>query len=362
LIKDRPRVSSWRRVAWPAVVVAGILLACWSESGIGQEGWSDIADLVRAGRYAEARDLGLQRLEASDEAAPLWWRVRLETEPDAALAALREAAAIKDLPLAIRIEFVQEEAALLFARGDYQEALTCIETLRHSAREPLPGRVHLLAGMAYRALQQTQKSREAFATIPQSDPGFPWARFCLGRIALDQGETALAMRYFESAEKSESARREPALLGGLADAFRRDARPEEALALEESILERFPQSLVALQLREASDSAAEPSLPAGAAAPDPALMSEPSLDSPEIRGRFQLQLAAFSDRGRALTYLAAWQDRLPDLHIHEETGAAGQTLYKVRTGRFSSRMEAQTEARRLQSAHGLSIMIVEDDR
>ncbi|MFH1845044.1 MAG: SPOR domain-containing protein [bacterium] len=329
----------------------------------GQETPTVVSDHFAASRYDEARELSAQ-LDRRDR-EPATTRICLfclERDPENALAALRQAAEDEDISPATRIRLALEMASIEFARGRFQDCLLPLERLLAQASEALPGEVYLLAGMANHALSRTQRSREAFASVLQSDPMFPWARFYLGQIALEEDDIALALRYFESAERSPLAARLPALLVGSWEALTAAGRHDEAAAKREQLLTEFPQSLASLQLLERqrhldSDSPAGPTVvETGSTA------SERTVPAVEPSGRFSVQLAAFSDRGRALAFVATWQTTLAQIRIIQEPGAADQVLYKVRTGSFTSRPLAFTEAQRLQRQHGLEAMVVESNR
>ncbi len=324
----------------------------------GQSVWLEIADLFRQARYDEAREV-LLAPDAGEGGRPgeeLLWQLRLTTDADEAVAMTVALRRERDLSEEMRIQVAYHEATLHFARGRYQAALTPLEDLFANAHHSLPGELHLLAGLSYWALQKIQQSREAFATIKQSDLAFGWARYYLGCISLETGDVALALRYFESAQRSVSTDRWPSLLAGTWEGLRMSGRQQEAAELREHILARFPQSLAVMHIHDVLKQEVVLVAPAPALAESilPAM-----LPAVPLSGRVCLQLAAFSDRGRALAYAAVWQEALPDLRIDEEMGSSNQILYKVRYGRFVSRAQAHTEAQRLDRKHGLETIIVE---
>lgn len=336
-----------------AVLVTMLGTCVFSALGKGQE----LSGLAAAGRYDEARQLEERDLgEFQPAGENLFWQICLESDPERALAAIGKALTRRDISPDLRVRLLREVATIQFARGRYQAALEVLEDLMATAQQDLPGEVYLLAGMAYRALQKIQRSREAFASIGQREPAFPWARYYLGRIALDEGDVVLAQRYFDSASKSPLAERLPSLLAGDWEALRQQGRRDAAAGLQRRLREQFPQSLAMLQINERLERAA-----AAAEAPAPAdsLPKETAVTTPS--GRVSLQLAAFSDRGRALAYVARWQAALPDLRMETEPGPTGQLLYKVRTGHFASRAQAKTEAQRLRRVHALEVLVVESD-
>ncbi len=332
----------------------GLLWLVLPAAGLGL--WDEVADLFKRTEYDAARDLlAGEESPTSRPGEAEVWRLLLAQDPADALAQIAVLKTAKRIPDTARQQITLEEASLHFARGDFQAALAPIVELTSSSRERMPGELYLLAGLSHWALRNIQESREFFATIPQSDPAFVWARYYLGCLGLESGDLTLAQRYFESGQKSPLAQRTPSLLAGKWEGLRQQGDWQGAEELARKILHEYPQSLAALRIHHVLDQealTAEVELPPAEPAPiDQA--PEPA------RGRISLQLAAFSDRSRALTYLASWQQELPDLRVDEEEGPDAQILYKVRLGHFVSRSQASTEAQRLRRHHGLDALIVE---
>jgi tetratricopeptide (TPR) repeat protein len=321
------------------------------------EWWADdLVRLYRQANYDEAREQFASG-QASD-GDPDWtapfWEMQLAQDPDAALAASQLLQEGQDVPAPIQQRAVLEQASIHFARGDYRQALAPLVALA-DRQDRLAGEHYLLMGLCYWALQRVQKSREAFATIPQSDPNFVWARYYLGHLGVETGDLTLALRYFESANRSELASRTPALMGGQWEVLQREGDLEEAARLYQTVMQDHPYSLAALRMRDLASRQA-----AGQLGEMPLATTDTVSSDPQTRrGRFSLQLAAFADRSHALTYLAAWQAELPQLRIDEESDPAYPVLYKIRLGHFVSRSQAQTESERLHRHHGLDALIVE---
>ena len=318
----------------------------------------DLARLFRQADYDAARTLletGTDRADAQATWEVPYWRMLMTQDPDEVLAVSRSLCEDSGIPESIRLRAILEAASIHFARGAPRQALTCL--LEGTAQvERLPAEHYLLMGLCYWALRDVQKSREAFATIPHSDPNFVWARQYLGYLGLESGDPTLALRYFESAERSALAKRTPSLLAGKWEVHHSEGRRDEAAGLQQSLLQDHPHSLAALRIRsllqrEADIQAFDPVTTLGD--------TTTSATTEASRGRFSLQLAAFADRSRALTFLASWQDELPDLRIDEELDPDHPVLYKIRLGSFVSRNQARTESERLGRQFGLETLIVE---
>lgn len=338
----------------------GLVLLLCAVPVVGGGLSDDLARLFRQADYDSAR----ARLEAGGDGGgeqdtweTTYWRMIMTQDPEEALSESRSLCEDRGVPESIRLRAALEAASIHFARGAPRQSLApLLEAVEQVER--LPAEHYLLMGLCYWVLRDVQKSREAFATIPQSDPNFVWARHYLGYLGLESGDPTLALRYFESAERSPLAVHTPSLLAGKWEVHRSEGRWDEAASLQESLLQDHPHSLAALRIRSLLEREADTQVF------DPVTThGDTTTSAPQTsRGRFSLQLAAFADRSRALTYLANWQDELPDLRIDEELDPDHPVLYKIRLGNFVSRNQARTESERLRRQHGLEVLIVESSR
>jgi len=304
-----------------------------------------VAGLFQEARYEEARqalDQGEEGFRAGEETL---WRVRLATEPGEALVMLREGLADNRLPAAVRTRMALETADIEFGLGHYQSSLKALTPLLSDDQGRLPGDVYLRAGLALRALGNQQKAREMLASVKPQDQAFLLARYYLGDIALDQNDSGLALRYFESAAGSEMATPHPRVAGGQWRAFLVENRRQDADDLEQALSSNDPGSLAMLVIRRLRRELEEET---AAMTPVDSLFS-PTRDivgNEPSHGRYALQLGAFSDRSLALEFLRRYREQLPDLRIDEVRDERGQFLYKVRAGSFVNPVLARTEARR----------------
>lgn len=341
----RPPLVALAAAALLAAAAASFVAAAGAQPG-------DAVGLFRSGRYEEARQALAGQQPAPGSSTGLVSLLLVE-DPLQALQAIR--VGLRGNPSeSAQLRLRLEGGWIDYARSRPQEALGWLEPLLEKGRD-LPGEVHLLAGMAYRALAQTQRAREELAAIKPADPSFAWARYHLGNIALEADDPALALRYFESADRSDLAERLPLLLAGRWQALRQQGQGAQAEALAARIEREFPGSMAAMIVAEAEAVEAPPLR----AAPEEPAGRAPGAVSPAASGRYALQLAAFGDRGRALSYLARWQEQLPDLQMFEDEDQEGRVLYRVRLGPFPTRAEAQAAADRLRRAHGLEVLVTE---
>ncbi len=316
-----------------------------------------IRDLFNAGDYEGAR----QNLHTGEEGARLGedilWRSRLAASPEEACDLLGAAVNDSRLPGPTRQRMVLELAELQFARGNYQDCLKVLKGAMSQEEQDLPGEAYLLAGMTYRLLGQVQSAREMLASVRPGDPAFVRARYYLGTIGLQQGDHALALRYFQSGAQGDRDRTQPDLLGGQWQALRLAGQAADARGLQQSLNQDHPGSLALLEinriLREEADDLAQAAL--DQAPLDSVVTSQPT----PAGGRFSLQIGAFSDRALALEYMNRHKADLPDLRVDQVQDERGQFLYKVRTGSYVNPAIARSEAARLKREMGIDVIVTD---
>jgi hypothetical protein len=314
-----------------------------------------VADLYQDARYEEARQALQQGGEGFRAGEAVLWQSRLSTDPAEALVILREGMADDRLPPAVRTRMALDSSDIEFGLGHYQSSFKVIAPLLSDDQGNLPGDVYLRAGLALRALGNLQKAREMLASVKPQDQVFLLARFYLGDIALEQNDSGLALRYFESANGGSGSGSHPRVAGGQWRAFLAENRDQEAKELEQALSRDDPGSLAMLEiqrlLREQEEELAA-MLPGGVPG------HEVENQEPD-RGRYALQLGAFSDRSLALDFLRRYRGQLSDLRIDEVRDERGQFLYKVRTGSFVNPAMARTEARRLAGQLDMEVIVAD---
>lgn len=313
-----------------------------------------VDNLFRNGKYQEAR-LNLEESTADFRAGEATlWSVRLATDPALALDMLREGLADERLPDSVRIRMGLETADIEFGRGHYQASLQALAPLLEHDEGDLPGDVYLRAALAIRALGDLQKAREMLASVKPPDQAFMLARFYLGDIALQQKDASLALRYFDSATGGPSGAH-PRIAGGQWRALRAEGREQEADDLEKALGRNNQGSLAMLEIQRLRREQQE-ELAAMVLEDE----TSPTLDQEQPdRGRYALQLGAFSDRGLALEFLKRYRQELPDLRIDEVRDERGQFLYKVRTGSFVNPALARSEAQRLAHQFDMDVIVAD---
>jgi len=346
-------------LAATAAGVAVIALATFSFGSL-----EDVGALFRQAQFAEAA-AQLSNADATGRPGEdLLWQVRLAKQPDRLLALCETALADRDLPETTRQHFVLQAASVEFARGNHREVLSLLLPATDGS-DRLAGTFYLLAGLSYRSLGATQRAREMLASVRVGDPAFPQARYELGRIGLLEGESTLALRYFESAERHTDAARQPSLLLGRWEALRRSDRHDDAKAIGRQLLREHPHSLSALVLRDrlrTEQEQSEADLTAAAVPAGTGVDTVASAGGAAAAGPISVQLAAFSDRSLALAFVERWQRHLFELRVDQEVDRYGEPIYKIRTGHFATRAEADAEAESIGKRFGLDTLVVEVNR
>ena len=334
---------------WPLVLLS--VLVCLPAIGA----LDSVAELFQAARYGDARtsleqgDEGLRAGEAS------LWQARLTEDPAEALLILREGLSDQGLPQEVKTRMVLEGASIEFGLGHYQSCLRALSPLLNSDQTVVPGETYLRAGLSLRALGRLQKAREMLASVKPQDPAFLLARYYLGDIALEQNDSGLALRYFDSAADGGGTGSLHRVAGGRWRALVNEGREGEAAELEKKLSRDAPGCLALMEIQRIQRSRQEE---LEAMAPlDPS--EQDSGEASVSRGRYALQLGAFSDRGLALEFMRRYRDELPDLRIDEVRDERGQFLYKVRTGSFVNPALARTEARNLARRLDIDIMVAD---
>ncbi len=315
---------------------------------------NSVAGLFEAGDYDAARQTLRQGGEGARPGEETLWRARLATRPDEALELLHTGLEDRALPSEVRLRLALEIADIEYGRGGYAELLRALEPFLGDASAQLPGEAHLKAGLALRALGRAQQAREMLASVRPADPAFVLARISLGDIGLEQGDGALARRYYESAADADplAARRSAA---GRWRALRLAGEEGDAARLLERLQRDDPGALALLTIQRWRSDENEELQARLADQPADTVATRP--EAPE--GRYALQLGAFSDRGLALDFHRRYLSQLPDLRIDEVRDERGQYLYKIRTGAYVNPALARTAASDLADKLGIDVMVAD---
>lgn len=329
------------RLGIGGMVVAGLATASLQTDVIGR---------MAAGEYDAARAaIGTLAAPKDEDPRVEIWRQRLVVDPGEALDLAAGQVRDRDLPLAQRVQAALDGATIALAQDDLTTAWRLIQPLMEFPPDQIPGEMYLIAGRILHLSGDRQQARAMLASVRPQDPAFVAARAMLGRLGLENGDNELALRYFESAAGRQGEDASPELLVGAWQALQLLGRDVEARDVATRLLDTYPTSLAAVELRELQRREDEQF----AAIADSLDVEAPEvLDEPEP-GLYTVQLAAFRDRALALLFVQRWQVELPDLEIRREMDDLGQPLYKVQTGRFVSHAQARTELARLERRHGL---------
>jgi len=340
-----------------AILVVGVPMVVGVPVAWARTALQDVLDLFALARYPQARDQ--LAAVAAGSGAPgevQLWQQWLATDPDQAADLALQIVRDRQAPLAVRLNAGIDGASLAIGRQRPDVAWQLLKPLLDLSPEAMPGEVHLLAGQALRAAGDLQRAREMLATVRPDDPAFAAARSLLGRMGLEAGDHELALNYFELAARRVDPAALPELMAGRWQALRLLGRDLEARDLAEQLLREHPESLAAMEVFEHQRREDEQFVDI----PDTALVEAPAVMAPVVSGsRFTIQLAAFQDRALALQFVSRWQSEIPDLNITRALDALDQPIYRIQTGSFVSRVQAGSEARRLERSHGLEGFVTE---
>ena len=336
----------------PISILASTFFITWpSLASLGT-----VAEYFKLGQYKEARQALLSGGEGARPGEEVLWRSRLAANADEAIQLLDSSRSDARLPVVIQHRLALELAEIYFARADYPQCLKVLEPLIDGGQEGLPGEVFLLAGLTYRLVGNLQAAREMLASVRPSDQAFSQARFYLGDIGLQQGDHSLALRYFESGTRDDSATGQPNLQAGTWRALRATGKTQEAGNVLTQLRHDSPGSLSLLEINRILREEAEE---IEARAENQALADSTATRFTDNSGRYSLQLGAFSDRSLALEFLRRYQELLADLRIDQVRDDRGQFLYKIRSGRYVNPARARTDAARLKRSLGIDVIVAD---
>jgi tetratricopeptide (TPR) repeat protein len=333
----------------PLVPVVVVLCTLLDASAARPAALAEVARLFLAGQYAQARALDPANVASGRHGEGALWGMQLAGDPRQALRLARDLAGDDHLPQAGRVRAAVDAATIALAQGRPAAALEFLQPLTKDdrGRAVVPGEVHLLAGIAARALRMNSQASQDFGLVGADDPAYGAAQYQLGRLALDAGEFERAAEAFQTAA-AVAGGTDPLADAGRWQALRRLGRAAEALTLAQKILRRAPASLAAMEVRatlaregQAGPVALPPDLPAGEP-PAPAAVA------------LTIELARFDDRAEALVFAAKWRPEVPGLEVIEAGDA-----FAVVAGDYGTREEAEQAADVLRDTHDLRGRIVE---
>lgn len=349
-----PRPFSRRRHL-SILAAAAVFMVCGGV--LAARGLDEVAAAFRGGRYGDARQaLAAASGDGGGLAEVRLWQQRLSTDPDQAIDLAMQTVRDRQSSVSLRVQAGLDGAAIALARQRPDLAWPLLKPLLDLPSADLPGDVYLLAGQALRAAGDLQRAREMLASVRPDDPAFSAARTMLGRLGLETGDVELALNYFELAERRVDPAARPDLLAGRWHALRQLGRDIEARDLAARLMRDHPGTLAAMEVfeqqrRQQEELDAPPPVETAPIDDEPMPATSP--------GRFAVQIAAFQDRALALQFINRWRREIPDLRLVQVADDLGQPLFRVMTGDFVSRVQAQTEARRLARAHGLEGFVTE---
>ncbi len=319
--------------------------------------WTAVERLFRGGDYEAARGLASSLAAAAPRSLDgQLWNYRLATDPVQAAVLREKLLAHDDLDPPVRRALLLDAAWSSYAQGEPSQGFSYLPAKDPAAKKPQPAS-RLLAGLLHRGAGDEAMAESVLAQAPEDDPELPWILLLRGRKAAAFGDPGLARRCLD-AEEGGGAPSDADLMAARWQLEReQDARLADRIARE---LERsYPRSpaldLVRGLQRQRLELALMDAASSSPAPPPPA--STMTDNAPTAR--YVLQLGAFSDRGRALTFVERWRSAVPGLHVVQSHDARGQLLHKVRAESYTDQPEAAARAASLGAATGLAVIVVD---
>lgn len=251
-----------------------------------------------------------------------------------------------------------ELAKIAFALGDYGEVVQLLAGVPTVGRGAERQEAIYFRGMARKMRGDIESARGDLRSIDRGGYLF-WSSIALAEIDMQSGRFQGAVERFETMAGSYS---NPIAGFWLGECYEVMGEREKALSAYRTLASRFPESPEAPKAREKIsmiESYAAHRRPAGRAGggeqrKSPVVERDAvSHDSPF----FTLQFGAFSDRDNARALVAQLEEMIDGLHI-ETIQAGGTVWHRVRSGRFSSRAEAEQAAVRIMERTGYSSRVL----
>ncbi|MFT5233314.1 MAG: tetratricopeptide (TPR) repeat protein [Candidatus Krumholzibacteriia bacterium] len=326
-------------VSWPAVAAL-----------------NSVSGLFESGEYDEATNILGSTEENARDGEQVLWRSRLTTDPKVAVSMLEASVTDEKMPDSIRIRMALELADIHAGLGQHSKVLSELIPIIESEITPIPGIVYLRAGLSLRVIGRLQQAREMLASVKPGDPQFVLARYYLGDIGLEEKDITLALRYFEAAAKATDEDGAGRLAAGRWRALMAHDQADDAKELAAKLAQSDPGALALLEIGQLRQMEADEQRARASAEPQ---SGQTVTKTPDMTGRYALQIGAFSDRGLALEFVKRYGNQLPDLRIDKVRDDRGQFLYKVRAGDYVNPAMARNEAK--QWAKRLDIEIIVAD-
>jgi len=322
------------------------------------EDWAAVERLFRDGDYASARELAEQLAAAAPRSLDgQIWRYRLATDPTQA-AMLREKLLAQDgLAPALRRALLLDAAWTSYAQGEPGQGFAYLPQLDPEAKKPQPAS-RLLAGLLHRCAGDEAMAETVLAQASPDEPDLPWILLLRGRKAAAFGDPGLARRCLGADADGDVTAAGADLLAARWQLERdQDARLADRIVRElESAHPRSPAlDLVRGLQRQRLELALLDAVSSAPAPPPPAA----SVSGAVPTARFVLQFGAFSDRGRALSFVERWRSAVPGLHVVQAHDARGQLLHKVRAESYAEQPDAAARAADLGASTGLAVIVVD---
>ncbi len=311
-----------------------------------------IQRLYKSKQYDEASrllDEELPGLTGRSRNEGLLLRAALETEVDQAVDVYRQIIHAGDSPEALEARLAL--AKIYYTTGEYRNAVTVLS--RIPGRGPTEDR---MGALYFRALcwKQLGESENARSDLEAIDRGsfLHWSYTTLAEIDMQEGRIGDAVEKYEAIAGSHS---NPVAGFKLGECYEILGERDKALEVYRTLLQQFPEALEAPKAREKIQMIQRHrgpgrDEPAAGGEEEEQVDEEPSPPSAATAG-YTLQFGAFSERENAIRLADELRRTIPDIRL-ERIERNGRTWFRVRTGRFATKREAEAAAGRLQEKTG----------
>jgi tetratricopeptide (TPR) repeat protein len=180
-------------------------------------------------------------------------RSTLDLKPDQQISAIQVKMAKPQADPNVEIQTEAKRAQELLQNKQYAEGRKIYESLL--AKYPDIHQLHEFIGRTYAAEGNYDKAIEHVRMAAEKDPANAQAQVFLGDLLMEKGDKAEAQKIFESVDLSKVE--DPAPFINLAITKINDQKPDEALALIDKLMARFPKETSLLYYRGRANLAAK---------------------------------------------------------------------------------------------------------
>ncbi len=251
-----------------------------------------------------------------------------------------------------------ELAKLNYATGEYHQTIRLLEGIRAEGRGSIKYEAVYFRGLARKQLGDLDGARRDFERIDRGDY-LHWSYIALAEIDIRYGRISEAVDRYETIAAGISS---PVAGFRLGECYEMTGERGKALQTYRNVARNFPESPEAPKAREKVlmiHSALKQPGPETSREGGEEGETHPAGAASKTDGSpgYTLQFGAFSERENAHTFISDLGSRIDDLHI-EIAESGGSLWYRVRSGRYDTREEAEEAALKVMERTGYSSKVL----